>query len=51
LSERDRDILNVSTEPRQQDRFIHGCALGVSIALLLWAMIIMAVLTLAQQLR
>jgi len=47
---RDRDVLHVSTEPRQ-DRFTHGCALGVSIALLLWAMVIMAVLTLAQQLR
>jgi len=48
LSEPDRDILHVSTEP---DRFAKGCAIGVSVSLLLWALIIMGVLTLAQQLR
>jgi len=47
---RDRDVLRVSTEPHQ-DRFIRGCAIGVAASLLLWALIIMTVLTLAQQLR
>jgi hypothetical protein len=46
----DHDILQVATEP-PKDRFIQGCAIGVAISLLLWALIIMGVLILAQQLR
>jgi len=51
LSKRDdRDILYVSTEP-PEDRFAKGCAIGLPLTIIVWLLIIMGVLTLAEQLR